>query len=93
MSHTQCKKVLISGKVQGVFFRMETRKAAEKIGVTGYVKNRSDGSVEAVFQGTPDQVAQMEKWCHTGPPASRVDQVVTENMPSAPDYSTFEIRY
>ncbi len=93
MSQTQCKKVLISGKVQGVFFRMETRKAAQKIGVTGYVKNRSDGSVEAVFQGTPDQVARMEKWCHTGAPASRVDQVVTEDLPSAPDFSTFEIRY
>ncbi|HKL00208.1 MAG TPA: DNA polymerase IV [Desulfotignum sp.] len=90
---TQSMKVLISGKVQGVFFRMETRKAAEKNGVTGYVRNRADGSVEAVFQGTPDQLAQMEKWCHTGAPASRVDRVVTEDMPSAPDFSTFEIRY
>ncbi len=90
---TQSMKVLISGKVQGVFFRMETLKAAQKIGVTGYVRNRADRSVEAVFQGTPDQVAQMEKWCHTGAPASRVDRVVTEDMPSAPDFSAFEIRY
>ena len=90
---TQSMKVLIFGKVQGVFFRMETLKAAQKTGVTGYVRNRADGSVEAVFQGTPDQVAQMEKWCHTGAPASRVDRVVTENMLSDPDFSTFEIRY
>ncbi|MCA1795856.1 MAG: acylphosphatase, partial [Desulfobacteraceae bacterium] len=93
MTKTTCIKAVISGKVQGVFFRMETLKAAQKIGVSGTVRNLADGSVEAVFQGTPDQVAQMEKWCHKGAPASRVDQVSTEKIPVIPDCHSFEIRY
>jgi DNA polymerase IV len=93
MTEKTCIKAVISGKVQGVFFRMETLKAAQKIRVSGYVRNLADGSVEAVFQGTPDQVAQMEKWCHKGAPASRVDQVSTEKIPVIPDCHSFEIRH
>jgi DNA polymerase IV len=93
MTETTCIKAVITGKVQGVFFRMETLKAAQKIGVSGYVRNLADGSVEAVFQGTSEQVARMEKWCHTGAPASRVDRVFTEKIPVVPDRHSFEIRY
>jgi DNA polymerase IV len=90
---TICKKLLIYGKVQGVFFRLETRKAARKTGVTGYVRNQPDGSVEAVVQGPPEKVDQMIQWCRQGPPGARVDRVVTEKSDSLPGCDPFEIRY
>ncbi|MCF8113151.1 MAG: DNA polymerase IV [Desulfotignum sp.] len=93
MTQTTCVKALVSGKVQGVFFRMETRKAARKAGVAGYVRNLADGSVEAVFQGSPQQVDQMVQWCRNGPPAARVDQVATQKISILPGCDSFEIRY
>jgi DNA polymerase IV len=93
MDQTICKKVVVSGKVQGVFFRAETRKAAQKAGVDGYVKNLANGSVEAVFQGTPRQVDQMVAWCRKGPPAARVDRVSQEPVSGLPGGTGFEIRY
>jgi DNA polymerase IV len=84
MTHeTTCKKLLIYGRVQGVFFRLETQKAARKAGVTGYVRNMPDGSVEAVVQGPPEKVDQMIQWCGQGPPGARVDRVVTEKADPA----------
>ncbi len=68
MSDTVTKKVTISGKVQGVYYRLETQKAAQTAKVTGYVKNLANGSVEAVFQGTAEAVARMVDWCRHGPP-------------------------
>lgn len=93
MSQTICKKVVVSGKVQGVFFRLETWKAAQKAGVAGYVKNLADGSVEAVFQGTPLRVDQMVAWCRNGPPAARVDRVSHEILSALPGGTGFEIKY
>jgi acylphosphatase len=93
MTRTSAKKLIISGKVQGVYFRLETRKAALQAGVDGYVKNRADGSVEAVFQGPTQAVDQMVAWCHQGPPAARVDQVTVETLALQPDTNGFDIRY
>ena len=67
--------VVISGVVQGVFYRLSTKDQADAIGVVGWVKNCSNGTVEASFQGTEDQVRQMLLWCHTGPSGARVDSV------------------
>jgi len=62
--NTVCAHALISGKVQGVFFRMETLRAVEGIGgVTGWVKNRPDGTVEAVFEGDRTSVEKVIGWC------------------------------
>ena len=58
---------IISGRVQGVFYRMETQRAADRIGVTGWVKNRPEGTVEAVFEGAKNQVDAVLKWCWDGP--------------------------
>ena len=85
--------VIISGKVQGVCFRMETKEAAESYGVTGWVRNRSDGSVEAVFEGEKASVDQAINWCWRGSPFSRVDDVTVEWGVPTEDFKTFNIRY
>jgi acylphosphatase len=66
---------IISGRVQGVFFRMETKRAADGFGVFGWVKNRLDGTVEAVFEGDRDRVDAILDWCRQGPPAANVTDV------------------
>jgi acylphosphatase len=67
--------VFVSGRVQGVFYRANTRDAARGRGVDGWVRNRDDGRVEAVFEGEADAVEEMIEWCHTGSPAATVDDV------------------
>jgi len=67
--------VWIKGRVQGVFFRTYTRDAAQSIGVTGWVRNLSDGRVEAVFEGESDKVERMIEWCREGSPMSRIESV------------------
>ena len=63
------------GSVQGVFFRVETRDRARSRGVSGWVRNRRDGAVEAVFEGPDEQVESMVDWCRRGPAGARVDSV------------------
>jgi acylphosphatase len=67
--------VIISGRVQGVFFRVETKRAAERFGVNGWVRNLPDGSVEAVFEGLKKSVDDAVAWCQHGPPTARVAEV------------------
>ncbi len=67
--------VWITGRVQGVFFRAYTRDAAQRIGVTGWVRNLPDGRVEAVLEGEMDKVEAMIEWCREGSPLSRVETV------------------
>jgi acylphosphatase len=67
--------VAVSGRVQGVFFRDETRRRARSLGVAGWVANRPDGSVEAVFEGRRDAVESMVEWCRRGPSGAHVDDV------------------
>ena len=71
-------RVMIKGRVQGVFFRVSTQEMAIKLGVTGWVKNCPDGSVEAVFQGTASSVDAVVEWCHKGSPQSLVETVSVE---------------
>lgn len=68
-------RAVIAGKVQGVFFRMETKRAAERHGVSGRVRNQADGTVEAVFEGEREGVLAMIEWCKKGPPLSKVTHV------------------
>ncbi|AFZ43834.1 acylphosphatase [Halothece sp. PCC 7418] len=70
--------VYISGKVQGVGYRLSTQSEAVKLGIKGWVRNVFDGSVEAVFEGEPKAVDQMIQWCHQGPPAAVVRDVQVE---------------
>ncbi len=64
--------VMVTGRVQGVFFRASTRDMAQGLGLRGWVRNLPDGGVEAVFEGEREQVEAAVAWCRTGPPAARV---------------------
>ena len=85
--------VYISGRVQGVFFRAETQSAANGFHLTGWVRNRTDGSVEALLEGEDENVNKMLEWCHIGPPAARVKEVLTEDEPFSGEFNSFSIRY
>jgi len=69
------RHVWIDGVVQGVFFRVSTIKTAQRIGVTGWVRNLPDGRVEAVFEGDPEAVATAIRWCGVGPEHAVVESV------------------
>jgi acylphosphatase len=69
------QRVFVSGRVQGVWFRESCREQAVATGVAGWVRNRSDGRVEAVLEGAPAAVARVVAWCRTGPGRARVDGV------------------
>ena len=84
---------IIRGRVQGVCFRAETRKTARLHSVKGWVKNRPDGTVEAVFEGTAPDVEEVINWCRRGPSLSVVDQVDVEYGESVAGYDGFEITY
>jgi acylphosphatase len=86
------RRVVVRGEVQGVFFRDSTRKEAESRGVAGWVRNRDDGSVEAVFEGSPDAVEAMIEWCRSGPSRAEVEDmdVILEEDPDA--LEGFEVR-
>jgi acylphosphatase len=70
-------RVLVTGLVQGVWFRESCRGEAMAAGVAGWVRNRADGAVEAVFEGPPAAVRRVVAWCRRGPPRARVDRVET----------------
>ena len=78
----------ISGRVQGVWYREAMRLEAERLGVAGWVRNGHDGSVEAMVQGEENAVAELVAWAKRGPPAARVDQVMTS--PATGTFTRFE---
>ncbi len=77
------RRVVVHGRVQGVFFRGSTMERAREVGVNGWVRNRPDGTVEAVFEGSPEQVAEMVRYCRQGPPWARVERI--EEFEEAPE--------
>ena len=82
--------LLIQGRVQGVWFRESMRQEAERLGVTGWVRNLADGSVEAVVQGPTEAVDALLVWARSGPPMAQVERVtLTETQGH---FSTFEKR-
>lgn len=81
-------RAIISGRVQGVSYRASTADEARNLGLVGWVRNRSDGTVELEAEGTPENVAALLAWCKEGPPAARVDRVATEELvPTGADRS------
>ena len=70
--------VLVSGRVQGVYYRANTRDTARSLGVDGWVRNLVDGRVEAVFEGPSEAVEEMTEWCYEGSPAANVEDVAVE---------------
>jgi acylphosphatase len=75
MKHGSIRHVVVRGRVQGVGYRMWTEDEANSLGLAGWVRNRRDGSVEAVFAGPSEVVAEMIRSCRRGPPGARVDAV------------------
>jgi acylphosphatase len=82
------KHLIVHGRVQGVNFREAMRMEAQRLGVTGWVRNRPDGSVEAVVHGWPDDVNALLDWTRRGPPAARVTRM--EVNEATGEYQTFE---
>ncbi|MFY9913458.1 MAG: acylphosphatase [Nocardioidaceae bacterium] len=76
------RRVVVRGRVQGVFFRDSCRQQAQEADVTGWVSNEPDGSVVAVFEGSPDAVRRLVEWCRTGPPSARVIAVGVDEEPA-----------
>lgn len=71
-------RAIISGRVQGVWFRAWTAGEADKLGLSGWVRNRTDGTVEALFSGPAETVDAMLLKCRNGPPLARVEHIATE---------------
>ncbi len=86
-------KVKIYGRVQGVFFRANTKRLADELSVKGYVTNLADGTVEAVFEGDDLAVDKIVGWCHKGPPAARVEKVDVENEDYKGEFKDFTIKF
>jgi len=85
--------VIISGRVQGVWFRASTKQKAEQLGLTGWVRNTADGCVEAVFEGEEQFVKEMIDWCHHGPPHAEVENVEIKNQSPTNGFKGFTVKY
>ena len=93
MSDAKRLHVIVEGRVQGVFFRAYTRDEAVRLGLSGWVRNRPNGSVEALVEGEKSAVEKMVRWFHQGSPNSVVEKVhLTEESPVG-DSGTFKIHY
>jgi acylphosphatase len=86
-------KVNISGRVQGVRFRASARDEAKRMGVSGWVRNLTDGSVEVFIQGQEEKLNSLLSWCYEGPPGASVTGVEYAERPIDPSINTFSIRY
>lgn len=86
------RRVVVRGRVQGVWFRQSTLREAERLGVDGWVRNRDDGTVEAWVQGEAAAVDALAAWCGTGPPRAEVTAVDVEDVPADPALRGFSVR-
>lgn len=82
--------LVIHGRVQGVFFRQHTLEQARSLGVTGWVRNRRDGTVEVVAEGKEDKVKKLVQWCHQGPPSALVTLVEEDWQAYQGEFHRFE---
>ena len=85
-------KIVVSGRVQGVFFRAHTEIEANKLGITGWVRNNADGTVELLACGNEKQLDQLIQWCSCGSPLARVDHVAVESIEHSDFFDSFRIR-
>ncbi len=93
MTYAKRFHVIVAGRVQGVFFRAFTRDEALRLGLSGWVRNRPDGSVEAIVEGEKTAVEKMLQWFYQGSPNSIVENVLATEEPPIGDSGTFEIHY
>ncbi len=85
--------IYVSGRVQGVFYRSNTRRKALELGLTGWVRNLPDGRVEAVVEGEEEQVEKLIQWCRRGPPLAVVTGLEVAREPPTGEFKTFGIRW
>ena len=90
MNSDTCRRLVIEGVVQGVGFRYAFQAQAVRLGLSGWVRNRRDGTVEAVVSGTPEAVEAMTAWAHAGPPSARVKRVEVSHTDAS--FTHFELR-
>lgn len=85
--------IYISGRVQGVLYRSNTRRRAQKRGLTGWVRNLPDGRVEAVVEGEEERVEELIQWCRRGPPSALVTGLEIKREPPTDEFENFSIRW
>lgn len=89
-----CKHVLIKGpRIVGVFFRVYIKEKAGKLGITGWVRNNTNNSVEAIFEGDSEKVNELIKWCKIGPENAVISSVDSYNLDDKDTFKKFIIKY
>lgn len=86
-------RLTVEGRVQGVWFRESARKEAARLGVTGWVRNKPDGTVEVVVEGPEDRVRRLAAWCHHGPTSARVTKVHENPESYQGEFTGFDVVY
>ena len=86
-------RILVTGKVQGVFFRQSLKVMAKKNNIFGWVKNLKDGRVEAILEGDEEQLGRLLEWAHRGPANARVEDVEICNEKFTNEFSKFDVLY
>lgn len=84
-------QINVTGRVQGVCFRADTQKQAAKFGITGFVKNKKDGSVEIIARSGQNKLDSLVDWCHKGPFMAKVSNVIVNEYASTETFTRFEI--
>ena len=84
--------IIVQGKVQGVFFRASTKDKATELGLSGFVRNMPDGTVEIVAEGSQEQLTKLVDWCHIGPERSIVNEVHSDWQTYIAEFEAFNIR-
>jgi acylphosphatase len=93
MAQLASLRVVVRGRVTGVFFRASVERRAERLGLTGYVRNAPGGAVEVVAEGPKESLKELVDYLRVGPPAARVDDVDTESGEYRGRYTDFSVRY
>jgi acylphosphatase len=82
----------VSGRVQGVFYRSNTQRKAEELGLNGWVRNLPDGRVEVVAEGEEELLEKLIDWCRIGPPAAKVERVEIKRESANGEFKTFAVK-
>ena len=90
---TQRVHVIVHGRVQGVYFRASTRDRARQLGLSGWVRNCADGSVELVAEGETAKLEQLVTWCRNGPPGAFISDMVVEWKEGTGEFVGFTVKY
>ncbi|WP_323758300.1 acylphosphatase [Roseivirga sp.] len=87
----QAKRIKVTGKVQGVYFRASSQEQARRLGIKGWCKNEPDGSVLIIAEGSDENLNALVSWCHHGPSNASVEKVLVESI-EASGFEGFEIK-